>query len=177
MPKLSKESKITLVVLTAIVVAFIGYRIMEDLPIFQQSQVVYTYYDKVSGLTVGSYVYMSGVKIGSVRNFKLVKGDSVKVTLGFRPGVTITKGAKAVLKSTGLIGGSAIYIKGGDGTHAVPEGATIPGVSKSSFIQSFSSKAQSIANSVNKTLNRLNSTIAQIHDIVGEKMKRESPSC
>lgn len=173
MAKLNKETKITLTILTAVVVAYIGYRFMEDLPVFQQTQVVYTYFDKVSGLKVGSYIYMSGVKVGSVRDFKLVEEkDKVRVELGFNPDMTITKGAVAVLQSTGLLGGKAIYIRDGRGKVPVPEGGTIPGVYESGMFQALSSKATSIASSASETLSRLNAVAAQLQEIIDEEAAR-----
>ncbi len=174
MATLNKETKITITILTAVVVAFIGYRFLEDLPIFQQTQVVYTYFDQVSGLTVGSYIYMSGVKVGSVRGFKLVENkDKVRVKLGFNPGMTVTKGAVAVLKSTGLLGGKAIYIRDGRGNQKVPEGGTIPGVYESGIVQTFTEEAESIAGDASETFNRINAIIAQVQEIVDEENQRK----
>lgn len=171
---LNKETKITLTILTAVVVAFIGYRFLEDLPIFQQTQVVYTYYDQVSGLTVGSYVYMSGVKVGSVRDFKLGKNkDSVRVTLGFNPGMTVTKGAVAVLKSSGLLGGKAIYINDGKGIEPVPEGDVIPGIYEPGIVKTFTNEAESIASDASETFNRINAITAQLQNIVDKENQQK----
>lgn len=172
--KLNKETKITITILTAVVVAFIGYRFLADLPLFQQTQIVYTKFEKVGGLTVGSYVYMSGVKVGSVRKFKLVDNRSnVRVTLGFKPGMHITKGAKAVLKSSGLLGGKAIYIEGGNGVEPIPKGATIPGVYEGGIVQSFTSQAESIAGDASETFKRINAIMGQLKEIVDEKNQRK----
>lgn len=174
MATLNKETKITITILTAVVVVFIGYRFLEDLPVFNQTQVVYTYFDQVSGLTVGSYIYMSGVKVGSVRDFKLVAGkDSVRVKLGFNPGMTVTKGAVAVLQSTGLLGGKAIYIRGGKGIEEVPEEGTIPGIYETGIIQTFTEEAESIAGDASETFSRINATIAQLQSIVDEENRQK----
>src|SRR5699024_7726293 len=138
---------ITLTILTAIVVAFIGYRFLQDLPILQKTQKIYTHYDQVNGLKEGSYVYINGVKVGSVREFKLVDDkDKVRVTLGFNTGITIRKGAVAVLKSDGLLGGMAIYVRDGKGSEPVPAGGNIPGVLEPGIVQTFTQNADSIAN-------------------------------
>ncbi len=154
--------------------AFIGYRFLEDLPIFQQTQVVYTYYDQVSGLTVGSYIYMSGVKVGSVRAFQLTENkDSVRVKLGFNPGMKVTKGAAAVLRSTGLLGGKAIYIRDGRGVEPVPEGGTIPGIYETGIVQTFTDEAESIASDASETFSRVNSIITRLQTIVDEENQQK----
>lgn len=167
---LNKETKITLTILTAVVVAFVGYRFLENLPIFQQTQEVYTYYDQVSGLTVGSYIYMSGVKVGSVRSFKLVGNkDSVRVKLGFNPDMTITKGAVAVLKSSGLLGGKAIYIKNGNSTTPVPKGGAIAGV----YDAGIASKVGSIASDASSTFKKVNNLLTKLQQVVDKKNRQK----
>lgn len=171
---LNKEAKITVTIIAAIFVAFIGYRFLEDLPIFQQTQQVYTYYDQVSGLSVGSYVYMSGVKVGSVRAFKLVNNkDSVRVTLGFNPGMIVTKGAVAVLKSDGLLGGKAIYINDGKGIEPIAEGGVIPGVFEPGIVQTFTDEAESIANDASETFSRINAIMGQLQNIVDKENQQK----
>jgi len=174
---LNKETKITLTILTAIVVAFIGYRFLQDLPILQKTQKIYTHYDQVNGLKEGSYVYINGVKVGSVREFKLVDDkDKVRVTLGFNTGITIRKGAVAVLKSDGLLGGMAIYVRDGKGSEPVPAGGNIPGVLEPGIVQTFTQNADSIANDASETFDRINAITAQLQKIVDKENQQKISS-
>jgi ABC-type transporter Mla subunit MlaD len=120
--KISNETKITLTIVIALVVAFFGYRLMRDLPLFQQSQVVYTHFEQVSGLTTGSYIYINGVKVGSIKKIELIARDSVEVSLGFNVGIEINRGSVAYLESTGLLGDKAINIQEGSSDRIVPGG-------------------------------------------------------
>ncbi len=173
MANLGNEAKITLTILTAIVVAFIGYRFLEDLPLFQQSQVVYTYYDQVNGLTTGSYIFINGVKVGSVRDLQLVNNDSVQVRLGFNPGIEITEGAVAILKSTGLIGGKAVYIRNGNGNEKVPNKAVIEGVYQGGILDTFTEEAESIASDASESFERVNETLAQLQQIADSENQQK----
>ncbi|HCI71476.1 MAG TPA: MCE family protein, partial [Balneola sp.] len=62
--------KIGLVVIAAIIIAVIGFRIMRDQPIFRQSKILYTTFDRVDALLPGSVVHIKGLKIGSVKGIE-----------------------------------------------------------------------------------------------------------
>jgi len=53
---ISNELKIGLVVLSAIIIGYMGFRIMKDEPIFSQVNLLYTKFESVEGLIRGSNV-------------------------------------------------------------------------------------------------------------------------
>tara|TARA_R110002124_G_scaffold134495_4_gene297266 strand:- start:2400 stop:3347 length:948 start_codon:yes stop_codon:yes gene_type:complete len=154
---LSNEAKIGLVVLAAIIVAFIGFRIMRDQPIFRQSKFLYTTFDRVDGLLPGNFVQIKGNKIGSVKEMNFSpETDSTKVTLGITTQFMLPKGSKAVLKKPGPLGAVTIEIVRGSGAIDIPWGSYIPGEIDGGVFESFSTKGEIIADELTKSLTHLN---------------------
>ena len=154
---MSNEAKIGLVVLAAIIVAFIGFRIMRDQPIFRQSKFLYTTFDRVDGLLPGNFVQIKGNKIGSVKEMNFSpETDSTKVTLGITTQFMLPKGSKAVLKKPGPLGAVTIEIVRGSGAIDIPWGSYIPGEIDGGVFESFSTKGEIIADELTKSLTHLN---------------------
>ncbi|MDZ7716715.1 MAG: MlaD family protein [Balneolaceae bacterium] len=177
---LSNEAKVTITILAAIVVAFLGFRLMNDVPIFRQSQKAYTYFDRVDGLTAGGYIFINGVKVGSVKQIDLVNSDSVRVTMNFNLDVHIPKNSVAYLESEGLLDGKSIVIKMGDSPETIEYEDTIKGVYSGGMVESLKEEGEKLSENVsesfdklNSLLERLNNTVssenqAKINDILGE---------
>ena len=162
----NNSTKVTLTVLLAMIIAFFGYRFMQDLPIFGSSEVIYTNFEQVNGLKSGSYIYINGVKVGSVSNLNLAGTDSVRVSLNFNSGTTITKGSVAYLESSGLLGDKAIYVQKGASTEPVPNGGTIKGVYSGGMLESFQENGAQLTDDASESFNKLNRTLTQLQQVV-----------
>jgi len=75
----------------------------------------YAILDDVNGLTKGSNVWFSGVKVGTVKHIDFVENSKVKVTFGIEESSQkfIKKDANVKVSSDGLIGNTIIVISGG----------------------------------------------------------------
>ena len=173
MAKISNQTKITLTIIIALIIAFFGYRFMRDLPLFRSSEVIYTHFKQVNGLKTGSYIYISGVKVGSVSNMDLVGPDSVRVSLNFNIGKTINKGSIAYLESSGLLGDKAIYIQKGSSSEPVPSGGTIKGVYSGGMLESFQENGAQLTDDASESFNKLNRTLTQLQEVVDAENKQK----
>lgn len=172
MANISNETKITITILIAIIVAFFGYRLMKDLPLFRQSQVVYTHFEQVNGLTTGSYIYINGVKVGSIKKMNLIAKDSVRVTLSFNIGTELNKGSVAYLESSGLLGDKAINIQQGTSEGKVPNEGTIKGVYTGGMLESFSESGGQLTNDASESFSKLNRTLSQLQEFVNDENQK-----
>jgi phospholipid/cholesterol/gamma-HCH transport system substrate-binding protein len=88
---------------------------------------IHTKFKDVSGLTRGNNVWLSGVKIGTVRKVEIVSDSIVAVTLRIRENDRrfINKDAQASIDSEGLIGNTIVVIDPGRMRVPVEEGDTI----------------------------------------------------
>jgi ABC-type transporter Mla subunit MlaD len=170
---MNNQIKITLTIIAAIVVAYIGYRYMKGLPFFRHSKIIYTHYKKVNGLIAGGPVYISGVKVGSVKDIALKGQNNVKVTLSFNNDLKITKGSVAKLTSSGLLGNKVIEIVKSNNSREVPYGGTIKGVYEEGVMSSLEKNGTKLANNASESLSRLNQTLGQLQKIVDEKNRKK----
>lgn len=166
--KLSNEAKVAITITAALIVAFIGFRVMNDVPIFRQAQQVTTYFDKVDGLSTGSNVYLKGVKVGSVKRIELISKDSVKVTLNFNLGVEIPKNSVARLESSGLLDDKAILLEPGDSSENVEYGDTIKGVYSGGMMETLKDEGQKLSDDVSQSFEKLNALLEKLNTVMSD---------
>src|SRR5690242_16055757 len=82
---------------------------------FKKSFTVIAVFNDVSGLLNGNNVWFSGVKIGTVKNIKLIDSARVEVEMRIEKDAQsmIKKDARAKIASDGLIGNRIVMIYGG----------------------------------------------------------------
>ena len=90
---------------------------------FVKGFTVNTIFDDVSGLQRGNNVWLSGVKIGSVKKMTFLKNSSVLVSMELQKTLEpmIRKNSRTKISSDGLIGNKIVVIFGG--TFGVPQAA------------------------------------------------------
>ena len=157
MAKFSNELKIGLVVLFAIIIGYMGFRIMKDEPIFSQVNVLYTKFDTVEGLIRGSNVYLNGFKIGTVREMQyLVQEDSALITLNITENILLPKGSMAQLASPDFLGSSTIRIIKSNSSESLEWGSYLKGIQKEGLLNTFTDRGTAISDSVAVTITLLN---------------------
>lgn len=163
MNKLSNEAKIGLIVLAAFLIAFFGFRIMKDEPLFSSTNLLYTKYDTVNGLLKGGTVTMRGLKIGTVKELVyLPEEDSVLVTLNITTDLRVSVGSKAELVTPNVLGSPTISIIRANNADLVEWGGFIEGTRQGSLLDSFSGKGSSITDSVATTLQLTNEMLRSV---------------
>jgi len=82
-----------------------------------------TILDNAGGLKAGNNVYFSGVKIGTIKNIRLIENSDVEVDFNIEQKSQdyIRKDAEVRVSSEGFIGNKIIVIQGGSSTVAVVE--------------------------------------------------------
>ncbi|HEX6983319.1 MAG TPA: MlaD family protein [Balneolaceae bacterium] len=169
--KISNELKVALTILAAIAVGFLGYRLMSDLPVFRQSIVAYSYFHRADGLTPGNYIYINGVKVGSVKGMELTSGDSVKVTMGFDLGIEIPENSVAYLESSGLLGEKAIIVERGDAEETIEYGEVIKGVYRGGMMETLKQEGEQLSEDVSESFEQLNKLLAELNNLLDKEAK------
>src|SRR5690606_30992911 len=98
---------------------------------FSKNLVVTTYFHDVKGLKVGNNVWISGVKVGSVKEITFQSVDDVKVVLHIeeKSSQFIREDVMAKLGSDGLIGNAIVSLVGGsDNVPPIKNGDVIKSV-------------------------------------------------
>ncbi len=174
---ITEELKVTLTILLSLLIAFLGFRMMSDLPVFRQSTVLYSHFQQVDGLSSGNYVYINGVKVGSVRNIELIEQDSVRVTMNFDLGVHIPRGSVAYLESSGLLDEKVIVIQRSDSSDYIPFGGRIRGVYRGGMMETLANEGAELSDDVSESFNRLNQLLERMNEAMNtENRERLSES-
>lgn len=160
---LSNEMKIGLVVIAAIIVAFVGFRIMKDQPVFRQSNVLYTTFDRVDALLPGSVVHVKGLKIGTVKGIEYqVDSDNMLITLNITSTIPIPVGSKAKLVSPEVFGSVTVEIVRSNSAEQAEWESFLEGVTEQGLIDKFSEKGDEAIDKLNVSLTRLNGLMGKL---------------
>lgn len=163
MAKMSNELKIGITVLVAIFVAFVGFRIMKDIPLFKTSTTINTKFNQVNGLIPGNVVYIKGFKIGSVKRMELLPSDSTLAVLTIDEEYSIPEGSIAVLKSSGVLGGRFIEIVKSDSKKMVENGGEIPGVFEEGVMDSFADEGAKLSEDISASIKGIQQLTANLN--------------
>lgn len=123
----------------AIVLAVAGFFFLSAYSSSQKNMpdgyTVYALFERIDGLTIGSDIKMSGVKIGIIHNVEInPKTYQAKVTMMLRRDIQIPEDSSAEVASESLLGGKYIaLIPGGSEQFLKPNGEIIYTQSSISF--------------------------------------------
>lgn len=163
MLNLSNEVKVGITVLLAFIIAIIGFRFMRDVPIFRQTFQISATFDRGDGISRGSIVNVSGVKVGSVSSVRLTPDNRVRVVMSLDGDISIPEGTVANLTSLGIVEGKSIVLELGDSDEMLEYGAEIEGVYVESVTEVLGSKSEEIAGDVSQSLSELNTFLRQLN--------------
>ena len=159
--KISKEIKVALLAIVAIVILFFGVRFLKGSELLNSSSVYYVVYEKIDGLTTSNPILINGLKVGQVEKVSLLqeRDNDILVRLRVNGEVTVGKSARAILASSSILGGETIILDVGDITQPLPDGDTIEAAREQTIGQLVQAKALPIAEKFDSTLARLNNII------------------
>ena len=162
----TKEVKIALVAIVAIVVLFIGMHFLKGMSIFSSNDIYYANFKDISGLSVSSPVYANGYRVGVVKNIEYDYGqpDHIIAALDLDPKLQLTKGSRAEIVSD-LLGNVKLELRiSSQQNGMLAKGDTIEG-----FIQEgLMSKAAQMIPQVEQMLPKLDSILININAIVAD---------
>lgn len=173
--RLGNELKIGITIVVAVLVGFVGFRVMKDAPIFRLGTVYYVDYAKVDGLSVGTSVLVSGIKIGSVQRLQLMPNDSVRVTLSLNIPQGLPEGSQAVIRSVDILGSKGIEILRGTGA-PIPYGGFLTGYFDEGIFGELAERGGEITDNVSASTERLNTILAEVESMLREGMRADIES-
>ncbi len=110
--KISKEFRIGLVALVALVLLYWGFNFLKGKDLFEKKRIYYAVYDKVDGLSRSRPVTINGYQVGMVENIYFHPDGSgrLMVQINMTNDFTISKGTLARIYSEDLLGGKSIEL-------------------------------------------------------------------
>ena len=92
---LTKEVKIAIIAIMALLIIYIGINFLKGMNLFSSDDTYYVELDNVSGLAVSSEVLADGYAIGVVKDLKYDENSSKNIlaTISIKKGIRIPKGS------------------------------------------------------------------------------------
>ncbi len=124
----SNEVKVGLSVVVAALIFYLGFRYMQDIPLFRGSYVLNAQFSDAGGLVSGNQVRVSGVNVGSVDIVTLdPKARVARVRFRVDEDVQIPKGSTAEIAGVSALGGVRLAINLGPPSNPpIPPGGLVP---------------------------------------------------
>ena len=127
--KLSKEAKVGLMAVLAMVLLYFGFNILKGSDVFSRTYKYYVIYDNIDGLTASNPVLLNGLNVGRVQEIKLLQNQKnhLLVSLDIQKGIVLPKGTAAILADGGLLGGKVIHLSIGSSSVNLQDNDTLLG--------------------------------------------------
>jgi phospholipid/cholesterol/gamma-HCH transport system substrate-binding protein len=155
---ISKEVKVALLAVVAIVALYFGFLFLKGTDFFSSTKTYYVIYENVDGLTVSSPVVLNGVNVGIVQDMTLIldKDNRVKVAINVNQEVPVGDSTIASLTSSDLLGGKAITLFLKNNTRRYEGGEMLISYTQQSLTDMLTAKAMPVLGKVDSTLLRFN---------------------
>lgn len=112
MLKLSNETKVALLAIVAVALGIWGFKFLKGINVLTASKTLYVKYTNVQELNTSAPVFVSGLRVGMVKDIYVDKTDdrTIIVALNIERGFDIPKDARATITSPTFMGGRAIEL-------------------------------------------------------------------
>lgn len=162
----TKEVKIALTGIVAVVLLFIGINFLKGINVFQASNTYYVKFKDINGLTISNAVFANGYPVGIVREifYDYKNSESVVVRIELDDEMRVPQGTKAEIE-TELMGGAKMnLVLGEDPLHFfAPQDTIIGGKYEGSL-----SKMEAMIPTVVKILPKLDSIMDNLNRLTGD---------
>tara|TARA_B100001063_G_scaffold246522_1_gene286116 strand:- start:18232 stop:19179 length:948 start_codon:yes stop_codon:yes gene_type:complete len=161
--KISKESKVGVLVAIAIAILAIGYNFMKGEDIFTSSNEYYGKYKKIEGLFKSNPVLINGYKVGSVSSVQM-SNETLELTVGVivSEDIKIPKNSIMKIVNNDMIGSKAVEIIFGDSKEVAKNGDFFTAQQDQGIAQAVSGVLTPITQSVNSVLGNMDTAIAGV---------------
>ncbi len=169
----SNSIKVAVTVLGAILIAFVGYRFMKDIPIFGPGKVISAVFVESKGLAPGRAVSFKGVQIGTIRTVSLLPSDSVLIEMNIDKSVEITEGSTAYIRSADLLGTMVIEILKGESNTPLPNNARIQGNIEGDTFGELADLGKEIGGKAVVTVETMNQILGKVDSMINAQMQKD----
>jgi len=164
--KITKEVKIALVGIVALITLFFGLNYLKGLNLFAIDSKYYLAFDDISGLSASSPIYADGYKVGVVKkiNYDYAKSGSILVEVGIDPQLRIPKGSSAEIVSD-LLGNVRVnLLLANNPRERMEVGQTINGMINGGAM----SQLKDMVPAIEKMLPKLDSIMASLNTLLAD---------
>lgn len=172
--KVSKYTKLGILIVVSIAILIWGLSYLKGNDIFKKSDDYHVIYSRIEGLSASNDVMLSGYKIGQVKNIRFLPDHSGRllVTFSIDSSVKLPVNTVAQIVSSDLMGTRVIKINLGSGQGFYANNDTIPGDVESDLKEQVSMQVLPIKNRAEELLSTLDSAITVLTVIFNEDARK-----
>ena len=170
--KFTNAIKIGMTVVFATLIGVVGFRVMRDVPIFNNGRQIVSTFNKVDGISIGKKIYFNGVDIGSISFLQLLQNDSVRITMTIDADIVIPNDSKAFIKSTDFLGSKAIIIEKGISETQVVDGGILKGVFDEGTLNELQAKGLTLSDKVTEVGDNLNFALKRVNTTLNDDVQK-----
>ncbi len=166
--KLTKTSKIGILVVVCLTLLFWGINFLKGRDIFRTEKVYYARYQNVGGLTATTLVTLNGLKIGYVREIYFAEdlsGDLI-VKIALRNNFPLPVGTSAQIASSDLLGSKVVKINLGKSTKLLSPNDTLASQMDVDIMQQVSDQLAPIKAKAERLIVNLDSIVSKAASIL-----------
>lgn len=159
--KLTNETKIGALALSAIIILIVGFYYLKGRNLFNRPKRLYAVFHKVDGLAIANPTLINGLQIGTVYEMeeKDASLDSIIVTINLeKKDVKIPVNSLAYINKD-LLGTASLAIELGNATTYIEDGGTLN-------TRVTTGLAEEVKASINPALNRVNGTLESLDSLI-----------
>jgi phospholipid/cholesterol/gamma-HCH transport system substrate-binding protein len=170
MIKISKHTKLGLLVITCIVIMIWGINYLKGIDILQRNTTYYVVYEKIDGLLKSSSVTINGYQVGQVAKIDLLDENSGKliVTLSIQGNIKIGTGSKAQIISSDIMGTKSVKLLLAQAETYYTDGDTIVGETDTDLKELISLQVLPLKNKAEALMASLDSVMKVVTYILNE---------
>lgn len=164
----TKEYKIGLAVITAIIILIFGINFLKGKSFFSKDTEYVVYFEKIDGLKEGSYVLTRGFKVGVVKDIRFdgKMAERMKVTFLINANIKFPKDSKVRIFSMDLMGTRGLEIISGTSSELKKNGDEFIGEIEGNFKDEIGRQIAPLKNKTERLLASLDSIFTSIQVIV-----------
>ena len=162
--KISNETKVGILTITALVILIIGFNFLKGKDLFNNTKKIYAVFDQLGSLAKSNAVKINGYQIGTVYAFKPIDKNlnGIRVTISLYEDVNIPVNSVAYIASD-LLTSSSIVIEKGDATTFVKDGDVLKTRQDAGIFGNLSSEAGPTLAKIRASLDSLNRVFGNIN--------------
>ncbi|NBP68025.1 MAG: MCE family protein [Cytophagia bacterium] len=160
--KFSKEIKVGIFMVTAIVLLYFGFNFLKGIDFFSSQNRYYAVYDNVDKLTQSNQIFLNGLAVGRVSDIRIIQGvvNKVLVELKIDSDVILNDQTVAMLTSD-FLGTKSILLDLGKGQKVLQQNDTLKAQLDKGMAELLE-QAAPVASSLQSTLIKVNNILSNL---------------
>lgn len=160
--KISKEVKVALLAIAAAILLYFGVEFLKGINFFNPTNTYYVIYDNVEGLAESNQVTLSGYPVGRVSSIRVLqnRNNNIEVSFELNDDIQVGSDAKAILRSSDLLGNKVIELNPGNVSVLMQPGDTLIGEQMQDITSELKETAVPVVDSIKSTIHIVNATLS-----------------